>query len=1004
MFIFMPFSIAQTQTELYKISSILFDTTVHADIVTAHTNQNVIQKRMELLTKSSYWSTSHPTIEEQIIGNQYQPTIEEESSLKSLTKYLHQKICVLCKNKKLEVLNKSFERKRMTSKRKNLGISITDRIELERYLTVLRGLFDDTPEQTFAFPNPFRKYRDLSDNEESEFGLASYSYENKKYSLRLILSAVWQAASEEDSTQWTKALENFKGNIAISIAKENFISVLAECMRAYNQHDSFDSPDSPSCDLGAVERLLLRGAPFNKCFLPSESEEQQDKLIKIQHSVDSYLIDKLDDFCTNPEKALIFMVLSNRILMGEPDVLSDKTYLAIFKNFINFLMSQEEEKEKRGLNDLYHYLVKCLPGFPWQSSSMINTNLLKKSLFDLSVIRVDLFTSIELDNRNGLMDAENQNNLNRLLMLGSSALVTDIWIENYQNLGEAKAFEAYRTTLKALEELIDAEYCRCALAPNLLFTTKTEQRFYKLNSEYQEKATQFTKEKGENIKKKIDKLTKDKLSREFAQEGTYDSRHIIGYTLTSINARLLRLEKKFSEFTTPQSIKALYQESFVSLWDNDCPYRKEAILSIAPQGIRLNQEQHQYLDEKQINKLAWSLHIANLTVCFDANGHIDRQKDILRAIAAMLGKTSDSKRSTTETFQQTILFSNKDVEDVIWITCSIIRELKISVNNKKTAWSALQEACKDNRIFSRQVSIDFMLDALKKCCLKNNYTIWQELPALFDKLQKTSEKINSDEWISYGKVFYRNKNTKGLAWFSLISVMSSLKLSYLHITNQESISLYCNLFKGDHSSFSEAETKSYHDIIESGNLKCTIGGLAEYLQEIVYLVKKNENFRATFAEGIIAAMTREHAIQLAQIVNTFTETSLCARLSSSYPGRVAVTVLSRNESAHHFAYLVEEYFAGIKSGFLACRQLSDVHNIMPGGNFDYEMLLNNHDVRYIKAINPYLTSCHSLEESFKHLDRDTPPIPRNLPRSRNTLFSEDPANLKNGVEKINLNR
>lgn len=58
---------------------------------------------------------------------------------------------------------------------------IENQTQVERYLSVLRGLFDDPPEQDSTFPNPFRKDRDLSGNDGSEFGLASYSYANKKY-------------------------------------------------------------------------------------------------------------------------------------------------------------------------------------------------------------------------------------------------------------------------------------------------------------------------------------------------------------------------------------------------------------------------------------------------------------------------------------------------------------------------------------------------------------------------------------------------------------------------------------------------------------------------------------------------------------------------------------------------------------------------------------------------------------------------------------------------------
>lgn len=987
----MPNDRTTKETEILgNIAEILFGSHHHANITRAHANGEIINKRMRLLMESSYWDRMQPQpIEKQITKIGYQPTTEENKSLKSLYRYIKEQVQLLCKKGTLDVLNSADARKRGSSKAKGLDILQENQNPMERYLTVLRGLFDDLPEQTTTFPNPFRIKRDTSGNDGTKYGIATYSYKGRLYSLRLIVAAIWQATSEENSKKWTNTLGNLSQEEATLTSKENFISVLAECLRAYNQDNgpnSFTSPDNPSCDLGAAERLLLRGAPFNKCFLPSESEDQQDKLINIQHSVDHYLIDKLENFCKESDKALMFRVLSNRVLMDEPDVLAEETYQAIFKNFTNLLSSEEQDP-----NDLYYYLVKCLSGFPWQSDFKLNVDVFKTRLFELLVTRIDVFTSIELENPYGLMNAENQNSLNRLLMLCSHSLANTIWADIYQNIGEAKEFEQDRIRLKALEELIDAEYGRCALAPGLFYTNKTQHRLNKLFSKCEEISSQFTSDRGTSIKEQVDQLSQEKLKNEFAQEITYDTKHIIHYTLSSIDNRLQRLDKKCVD-VTPESINTLYQASFETLWDDPLSTQEEPILSIAPKGIRLNKKNYQditKITEKQQMLLKWSMYIANLAVCFDQKGHVDRQRDILRGFAAMRGQTLlDSIDFEAETFaQESDHLSGEDIEDVIWIACSVIRELDISAEQRKTAWSALENACKDNEIFSRHTSLDYLLGKLHEN-LNDKDNIWPKLLGLFAKLEKGKETISSDSWRSYGKSFHREKHTQNLTWFSLLSIMSSLKLGYLHIGNQQSLSLYCKLFHGDHSSFNPAEEKSYRAIIESGKLKCTIEGLADYLQKVVNLINSNQNFHSAFAEGIMAAIPRERAEQLVWTVQSFTEKSiLCVRLSSSRPDQVAVTRLMKDRKPDHILYSVDQYYQGIKTGSLGGIQLSGTHRIMPGGNFDHKALLEQQKKQYVRALDRYVkpSSSSGLGSALQKLDSYTPAY-SNLPQS--TLFTK----------------
>lgn len=195
-------------------------------------------------------------------------------------------------------------------------------------------------------------------------------------------------------------------------------------------------------------------------------------------------------------------------------------------------------------------------------------------------------------------------------------------------------------------------------------------------------------------------------------------------------------------------------------------------------------------------------------------------------------------------------------------------------------------------------SKDKTLGILQENQNSDDYTdICNELPELLAKLVHGEETIGSDNWRQYVRSFYKLSTTDNLAWFSLLSIMSSLKLGYLHIANQQSISLYCKLFNGDHSSFNPAEKKSYQDIIVLGKLKCTIEGLASYLRKVTDLVKMNQNFHAAFAEGIMTAIPRKHSEQLAQTVQSFTKKSvLCVRLSSSQPGQIAAQYCWRSEA------------------------------------------------------------------------------------------------------------
>ena len=977
---------------LDDIAEILFGFHHHANLTRAHSSAEIVSKRMHLLVNSPYWKHLRPQpIEKQITKKVYQPILGEWESLQSLYDYIEKKIQVLCSSAALNVLNSADARKRGSSKSKTLGILQENQNQVERYLTVLRGLFNDSPEQATTFPNPFRKSRDLSGNDGTRFGIATYPYKGKQYSLRLIVAAIWQAASEENSKKRTHTLGNLSQEEAILTSKENFISVLAECLRAYNQDnrpDSFGSPDNPSCDLGAVERLLLRGAPFNKIFLPSESEDQQDKLIRIQHSVDHYLIDKLENFFTESDKVLMFRVLSNRVLMDEPDVISDASYRDIFKRYQDSLTQNSKEPET-----LYDYLSEKIAGFPWQTRS-ISDNSLQTLLFELLKIRIDLFTAIELDDPNGLMNVENKNSLQRLLMLGSHCLAKDMWEDIYQNLNEAKEFEQDRITLKALEELIDSEYCRCALAPGLLNTKKTQQRLNNLFSKYEEISSQFTTGRGTNIKEQIDKLSQDKLKNEFAQERTHDTRHIIHYTLTSIDNRLQRLDKKCIA-VTPELINNLYQTSFKTLWNDPLSAQEEPILSIAPRGIRLNQEQYQQLDEKQKKQLAWSLYIANLAACFDQNGHVDRQKDILRGIAAMLGRTLNSTELAAETFQQEPNFSGEDIEDVIWLACSIIRELGISTEQKEIAWSFLENTCKSIDIFSRHILFEELMEGLKDFIKNLDENIWSGLPDLFTNLEEAQIRLNSD-WCKYANPLYELPDLRGLVLLSLIRFMSALKLEKLHLANKQCFTLWCKVFKGNDAGFTSDEKRAFEILTkEDKSRKCTANGLGEFLQEVIQLINQNEKFHASFAEGIICNMTRIQAEQLVNIVACFTKRPIfCPRLSSSLPGKIVLTVLTNLKDgksdaiAHRGFFSIEQYYDMLEKKSFG--QYQNAHIIIPGGAFDHKKILEEQKVKYTQISSRYITSddSQSLGSALLKVDRYVHSTYSNVPVSTSTLFSE----------------
>lgn len=995
----MPNDQATKETKILDdIADILFG--AHANITYAHSSGKITEERMRLLMESPYWRHIQPqSIEKKITKKSYQPTPEENKSLESLCQYIEGQIQILCKKGTvLAVLNSAEARKRKSSKNKAYGILKENQNQVERYLTVLRGVFNDPPEPatpTDSYPNPFRIV-----------GIATYSYRSTRYSLRLIMAATWCAASDKNADEWIHASENKEEMLKNS--KENFISVLEECLRAHSKNklsNPYGNPDSPSCELGTAERLLLRGAPFNKCF----AIDQQDKLSEIKHSIDHYLIDKLENFCTKSDKILMFLVLMSKCDIVEPNASSDKTYMSMFERYKDSLILKRETEAKA----LYAYLEKSLDGFPWQAKFSANMNL-KTFLFRLLETRIGIMTSIEPSDVHGLMNPENENIRNRLINLGSHSLVNDIWIENYQNIDEAKEFEQDRITLKALEELIDAEDCRCALAPGLFNTKKTQQRFEKLWSEYQEKANQFTDSRGENIKDQIDQLTKDTLKREFALEVTYDTRLIIEYTLKSINARLRRLEKKFFEFT-PELIDAHYQASLETLWDSEHPStQEEALLSIAPRGIRLNQERYQQLDEKQKKQLAWGLHIAKLAASFEpTKEHINRERDILRGIAAMLGQTLDSAEFEAETFgQERDHFLKEDIEDVIWVACSIIRELDISTEQKKISWSTLEKACKNIDFFSRHISFSAVMEGLKDFIKKYKDTnIWQGLPDLFTNLEEAQIELNSD-WTQYARPLYQLLDLQGLVFLSLVHFMSALKLEKLHLANKQCFSLWCRVFKGNYADFNQDEKRVFESLPkENKNIKYTVNGLGEFLQEVIQLVNQNEKFHASFAEGIITNMTRSRSEQLVNIVACFTKKPiLCPRLSSSLPGKIVLTTLANLEDptsdtiAHEGPLRIGQYYDILNQGSYAKYQ--NAHIIIPGGDFDHKKILKEQKVNYTKALNPYVkpSGSSSLEVVLQKLNKYAPPTYSNLP-SNSAFFqsvqmiSHQRENLKEGYDQ-----
>jgi hypothetical protein len=482
------------------------------------------------------------------------------------------------------------------------------------------------------------------------------------------------------------------------------------------------------------------------------------------------------------------------------------------------------------------------------------------------------------------------------------------------------------------------------------------------------------------------------LENEFAQERTHDTKHIIHYTLTSINDRLQRIDKKCIGVTS-DLINGLYQTSLETLWDDHPGTQEEPVLSIAPHGIRLNQERYQQLNEKQKKQLAWSLHIADLAACFESTKeHINRERDILRGIAAMRGQTLASTDFKPETFgQERDHFLKKDIEDVIWIACSVIRELDISAAQKEIAWSTLEKACKNIDFFSRHISFSAVMEGLKDFIKKYEDTnIWQGLPDLFTNLEEAQIELNSD-WTQYARPLYQLPDLQGLVLLSLLHFMSALKLEKLHLANKQCFSLWCRVFKGNYADFNQDEKRVFESLPkENKNIKYTVNGLGEFLQEVIQLVNQNKKFHASFAEGIITNMTRSRAEQLVNIVACFTKKPiLCPRLSSSLPGKIVLTILEKNISdiSHLSSFSIEEYYDILNQGSYAKYQ--NAHIIIPGGDFDHKKILKEQKVNYTKALNCYVKPSGSsgLGSALQNLNKYAPPTYSNLPPN-SAFFSE----------------
>ncbi|WP_342220059.1 hypothetical protein [Rickettsiella endosymbiont of Miltochrista miniata] len=369
-------------------------------------------------------------------------------------------------------------------------------------------------------------------------------------------------------------------------------------------------------------------------------------------------------------------------------------------------------------------------------------------------------------------------------------------------------------------------------------------------------------------------------------------------------------------------------------------------MTVSLEMIQKN-ETYKSLSKKQqalLNR-SWTIaYIAKVAACSEhTESHNKGEGDILREIASMRENPIDFTEEALS--QEPIYFSEKDIEDIIWIASSCIRVFDMSFEQRKMAWSTLENICKDNEIFSRHISLEFMLDSLSEI-LKGHKDIRQELKPLLDNIEKEEEKIDSETWCKYASFFYERINPEGLAWFSLLSIMFSLKLPHLHIANQQSISLYCKLFMRDHINLDINEEKIYNDIIEQvGPLKCTAKGLAEYLQKMTDLVKSTEELRAAFSEGIITAMPRERVKQLIEIVRCLTERDIvCIRLSSSFPSEIALTQ-SKNYNINHCLLPIENYKKISKGeGF------NEAHRIMPRYDFDHVKIIKEQKAKYTRAL------------------------------------------------------
>lgn len=133
-------------------------------------------------------------------------------------------------------------------------------------------------------------------------------------------------------------------------------------------------------------------------------------------------------------------------------------------------------------------------------------------------------------------------------------------------------------------------------------------------------------------------------------------------------------------------------------------------------------------------------YIAKVAACSEhTESHNKGEGNILSEIATMRENPIDF---TEENFSQPpTYYSEKNIEDVIWIASSCIRVSEMSFEQRKIAWSILEKICEDNEIFSRNISLEFMMDSL--CEILNRYSdILLELKLLFDKIGKAEEKLN----------------------------------------------------------------------------------------------------------------------------------------------------------------------------------------------------------------------------------------------------------------------